>query len=90
MQNMRLYAFCIFPCPIDDRTSVSHQEEAGRSRTSTGSDNIERAEEMIRQDRRTTVDIVSVKLVVSHVSTLKILHNELGFREVSARWVPRQ
>ena len=68
------------------RTNVSNQKEAGRPR----SGNIERAEEMIMEDRRTTVVMVSVKLVVSHRSALNILHNELGFREVSARWVPIQ
>lgn len=72
------------------RTSVSHQEGAGRPRTSTGSVNIERAEEMVMEDRRTTVDMVAVKLGVSHGSAHNILHNELGFRKVSARWVPRQ
>ena len=45
----------------------------------TSSDNIERAEEMIMEDRRTTVDMVSVKLVVSHGSELNLLDNELGF-----------
>ncbi|KAG9462962.1 hypothetical protein GDO78_022737 [Eleutherodactylus coqui] len=72
------------------RTSVRHEEGAGRPSTSTTDDNIERVRELILLDRRVTVDYVANHLQISHGSAYTIIHDRLGFRNICAKWVPKQ
>lgn len=72
------------------RTSVKHDEGAGRPFTATNEETIERSREMILLDRRLTIDEVAHRLQISHGSAYEIIHNRLGFRKVCARWVPKQ
>lgn len=72
------------------RTSVTHNEGAGRPFTAVSEENIERSREMILVDRRVTVDDVAHRLQISHGSAYEIIHNRLGFHKVCARWVPKQ
>ena len=74
----------------DGRTSVKHQEGAGRPRTSTGLENVDRAKDMILQNRRIKVEEVATDLEISHGSAHEIIHDVLGFRKVCARWVPKK
>ncbi|PNF13580.1 hypothetical protein B7P43_G18274 [Cryptotermes secundus] len=67
------------------RTSVTHEEGAGRPSTATNEDNIERARDMVL-----TIDEVANHLKISHGSAYEIIHNRLGFHKVCARWVPKQ
>ena len=45
---------------------------------------------MILANRRSTVDELAQSLLISHGSAQEIIHEILGYRKVSARWVPRQ
>lgn len=72
------------------RTSVTHEEGAGRPSTATTDDNIERVRDMVLLDRRVTIDEVANRLQISHGSAYEIIHNRLGFHKVCARWVPKQ
>ena len=45
---------------------------------------------MILANRRTTIDELAQSLLISHGSAQEIIHEILGYRKVSARWVPRQ
>ncbi|PNF22874.1 hypothetical protein B7P43_G14964, partial [Cryptotermes secundus] len=72
------------------RTSVMHEEGAGRPSTATNEDNIERARDMVLLDRQVTIDEVANRLQISHGSAYEIIHNRLGFHKVCARWVPKQ
>ena len=47
-------------------------------------------ERVLRENRRITLDEVVSELNMSHGSAHHIIHNVLGFRKVSAWWVPRQ
>ncbi len=47
-------------------------------------------ERVLRVNRRITLDEMVSELNISHGSAHHIIHNVLGFRKVSARWVPRQ
>jgi transposase len=67
------------------RTSVPHEEGAGRPSTATDDANIERVRDMILLDRRVTIDEVANRLQISHSSVYKIIHNRLGFHKVCAR-----
>ncbi|KAF8785105.1 Histone-lysine N-methyltransferase SETMAR like protein [Argiope bruennichi] len=52
--------------------------------------NIQQAREMVLANRRITIDEVASALNISHGSAHEIIHDELGFHKVCARWVPRQ
>ena len=45
---------------------------------------------MIRDDRWITVSEVAAHLDISYGSAYAILHNDLGYRKVCARWVAKQ
>ena len=57
----------------DGRTSVTHQEGAGRLRTSTGPNNVNRVNEMVLQNRRITVEEVARQIEISHGSAYEIV-----------------
>jgi len=45
---------------------------------------------MVRANRRVAIDEVACSLQISHGSAYQIIHDELGFHKVCARWVPRE
>jgi transposase len=51
---------------------------------------VQRLEELIRADRRITIDSVASALGCSHGLVYSIMHDRLKFRKVCARWVPRE
>jgi transposase len=51
---------------------------------------VQQVEELIRADRRITVDSVATALGCSHGLAYSIMHDRLKFRKVCARWVPRE
>jgi len=72
------------------RKNVTHEEGAGRPSTFTTDEKIEQAREMVRANRRVAIDEVACSLQNSHGSAYQIIHDELGFHEVCARWLPRE
>ena len=72
------------------RTSVTHEEGAGRPSTSTTDKMIQQAREMVLANRRVAIDELACSLQISHGSTYRIIHDELSFHKVCARWVPRE
>ena len=65
----------------------SDEESAGRPSTSITDSNVEDARAMILENRLVTIDEVANHFEISHGSAYDIIHNRLGFRKVSARWV---
>jgi hypothetical protein len=47
-------------------------------------------EELIRADRRITIDSVATALGCSHGLAYSIMHDRLKFRKVCSRWVPKE
>jgi len=47
-------------------------------------------ERVLRENHHITLDEVVSELNIRHGSGHHIIHNVLGFRKVSARWVPRR
>jgi len=45
---------------------------------------------MVLANRRVAIDEVACSLLISHVSAYQIIHDELGFHKLCARWVPRE
>jgi len=50
----------------------------------------QQVEQRIRDYRRVTVDENVAEFNMSHGSVHSIVHNDLGYRKVCSRWVPRQ
>jgi len=69
---------------------VTHEEGAGRPSTSTTDEKIQQAREMVLANRRVAIDEVACSLQISHGSAYQIIHDELGFHKLYARWVPRE
>jgi hypothetical protein len=51
---------------------------------------VQRVEELIRADRRITIDSVVTALECSHGSANSIMHDSLKFRKLCETWVPRE
>ena len=45
--------------------------------------------DLVCSDRRIQVEEITHALSISHGSVLKILHDRLGMRKLTARWVPK-
>ncbi|GFR27100.1 histone-lysine N-methyltransferase SETMAR [Trichonephila clavata] len=74
----------------DGRQQVEDILKAGRTRTATTDANVGKVDDMIRANRRITIDEVAEELGISHERAQNIIHDILRYRKVSARWVPRQ
>jgi len=47
-----------------------------------------RVDEIIKEDRRVTLDAITTKLGIGHNAVQEII-GSLGYRKISPRWVPR-
>ncbi|GFQ98439.1 histone-lysine N-methyltransferase SETMAR [Trichonephila clavata] len=74
----------------DGRQQVEDIPRAGRTRTAPTDANVGKVDDMIRANRRITIDEVAEELGISHERAQNIIHDILRYRKVSARWVPRQ
>ena len=72
------------------RKNVTQEEGAGRLSTSTTDEKIQQAREMVLANRRVAIDEVACSLQISHGSAYQIIHDELCFHKLCARWVPRE
>ena len=72
----------------DGRDRVENEPHHRRPRTSVTPENINRIDHLILDKRRINVREVSEELGISIGSFENIIHNELKFSKVSARWVP--
>ena len=71
-------------------SDLTDREGRGRSITATSEDNVKRVNELIRQDRRLKLHEIASSLEILETSAHRIVFDELGYRKVSARWVPKQ
>jgi len=71
-------------------TNVEDSPRPGPAFTAVTEDNIAAVENVIRGKRRVTVKEVASLLDISVGSTHHIIHNELEFRKVCTRWVPKR
>ena len=71
-------------------SSVADAAHSGRPHTADTPEMVAGVECVLRENRRISLDEVVSKLNISHGSAHHIIHNFLGFRRVSASWVPRQ
>ena len=71
------------------RTSTDDDERSGRPVSSSTPEMIERVRKIIREDRRHTMDEVSMLVGISHGTCHKILTEDLKMQRVASKFVPR-
>lgn len=69
--------------------SVHDADRPERGKTAVTPEKIEAVDNLIRQNRRFTIDEIASEVSISHGSVSTIIHEQLGYRKVYARWVPR-
>jgi histone-lysine N-methyltransferase SETMAR len=72
------------------RSKIVDEVRSGRPVQIATDASVQRVEEMIRGDRRVTIDSVAAAIGCSHGSAYSIMHDRLKFKKVCSRWVPRQ
>lgn len=73
----------------EGRCDVLDDPRPGRPLTATDPATVIRVEELVRQDRRVTIEQIADIVDVSTGAVHQILHDSLNMRKVCARWVPK-
>ncbi|XP_043259031.1 uncharacterized protein LOC122401139 [Colletes gigas] len=71
------------------RTSVFDDPRPGAPKTATTEDNVKKIHDLVLADRRLKVREIAETVGISKDCVGHILHEILGMRKLSARWVPR-
>ena len=72
-----------------DRTSLEDEARSGRPLDATDEEMCKKVRDLVYSDRRIQVEEIAQALGISHGSVSTILHDRLGMRKVTARWVPK-
>ena len=72
------------------RENLNDNERAGRPRVSVTDDNTARVGAIVKAERRLRIKDIAQELDISFGSAFNIIHEWLGHRKVSCRWVPKQ
>lgn len=73
----------------DGQESLEDESRSGRPSTSRNEGMVERVKQLIRADRRMTIDELAQEMGISHGSIHAILSDDLKMKRVSAKFVPR-
>ena len=73
----------------EGKTIVKDEEGSGRPSTTQTSDDTARVRELVRSDRRLTVNMIADEVNVNQEAVDRILTEELGMRKICAKMVPR-
>ncbi|GFN92564.1 histone-lysine N-methyltransferase SETMAR [Plakobranchus ocellatus] len=87
MSRSRVYQWCTWFG--EGQTSLGDEPKSGRPKTSTNEENTTHVEELIRCDRRMKIREIALKLEIPKSTVHEIVHDTLGYRKMSARWVPK-
>ena len=71
------------------RTSLEDEARSGRPLDATDEEMCKRVRDLVYSDRRIQVEEIAQALGISHGSVSTILHDRLGMRKLTARWVPK-
>jgi len=71
------------------RTSVFDEPRPGAPKTATAEDNVTKINDLVLADRRLKIREIDETVGMSKDRVSHILHEILGMRKLSARWVPR-
>ena len=73
----------------DGRESITDDLRSGRPVDVSTPEAVQAVEDLIKSDRRVTLDEIATKLDISHGTVYAIVHEKLHFSKVSCRWVPK-
>lgn len=71
------------------RTSTTDAERPGRPIEVTTEEMVTKIHDIVLEDRRVKVREIAKKVSISNERVFNILHEHLGMKKLSARWVPR-
>ena len=71
------------------RTSLEDEARSGRPLDATDEEMCKKVRDLVYSDRRIQVEEIGQALGISHGSISTILHDRLGMRKLTARWVPK-
>ena len=71
------------------RTSLEDEARSGRPLDATDEEMCKKVWDLVYSDRRIQVEEIAQVLGISHGSVSTILHDCLGMRKLTARWVPK-
>ena len=71
------------------RTSLEDEAKSGRQLDATDEEMCKKVWDLVYSDRRIQVEEIAQALGISHGSVSTILHDRLGMRKLTARWVPK-
>ena len=71
------------------RTSLEDEARSGRPLDATDEEMCKKVRDLVYSDRRIQVEEIAQALGSSHGSVSTILHDRLGMRKLTARWVPK-
>ena len=69
------------------RTSLEDEARSGRPLDATDKEMFKKVRDLVYSDRQ--IQVVAQALGISHGSVSTILHDRLGIRKLTARWVPK-
>ncbi|GFN99515.1 histone-lysine N-methyltransferase SETMAR [Plakobranchus ocellatus] len=87
MSMTQVYQWCSWF--KDCRTSLQDEPRSGRPNTANNDWSTARVDELIKVDRRGKLKEISLKLDIPQTNVYEIVHDKLGYRKVSTRWVPK-
>ena len=73
----------------DGRESITDDLRSGRPVDVSTPEAVQAVEDLIKSDRRVTLDEIATKLDISHGTVYAIVRGKLQFSKVSCRWVPK-
>ena len=71
------------------RISLEDEARSGRPLDATNEEMCKKVWDLVYSDRRIQVEEIAQALGISHGSVSTILHDRLGMRKLTARWVPK-
>ncbi|XP_036336279.1 histone-lysine N-methyltransferase SETMAR-like [Rhagoletis pomonella] len=71
------------------RISTKDEPRSGRPKEVTTPETVEKVYKIVTQDRRIKLREIADIVNISYERVHNIIHNELGMKKLSARWVPR-
>lgn len=71
------------------RTSTKDAERPGRPNDVTTEEMVNKIHDIVLDDRRVKVREIAEIVAISNDTVIRILHDHLGMKKLSARWVPR-
>lgn len=71
------------------RTSTKDEPRSGRPKTATNEEMVDKVHDLVLADRRVKLREIVETTGISYERVQNIVHEHLGMRKLSARWVPR-